>query len=68
MTTSKYNPNKFGRANRPHHNPKYIMPDGTYLLYGNGCSKGGNDCFNCPLQDCYYDEKEAVNVVFNWGI
>ncbi len=25
------------------------------LLYGSGCSRGGPDCFTCPLPDCEYD-------------
>ena len=59
MTLSKYNPNKNGRANRPHKNPKYIMADGTYLPYGTGCHVCPN-CFECTDEyafNCQYNEK-----------
>jgi len=27
------------------------------LLHGNGCKKGGDNCFECKLPDCVYNRK-----------
>ena len=60
MTDHRYNPNKNGKANVPHKNLKYYLPNGDYLLYGNGC-KFSPDCFTCGLSDCLWDECNHSN-------
>jgi hypothetical protein len=60
MTNPKYNPAKNGKTIGNRFPPRDPVT-GLYLLHGNGCGEGGNNCFVCALPDCRWNESNHSN-------
>ena len=55
--TAKYSSNRYGKATGLRF-PKKDRATGLYLPHGNGCRKGGTNCFTCRLPECVWREGE----------